>query len=118
VNEAQADGDSDLADARSDDFGRRKAVADHIRHACLTAGFFYGKLLRSPCLGLELMIVKNHGVPAPIVEKTFDQSQQFFDTSVEVKKSVSFVTLTDSDQAHVSRLISQNPPISEGTWAS
>ena len=34
----------DLADARSDDFDKRKAVADHIRHACLTAGFFYGKL--------------------------------------------------------------------------
>jgi hypothetical protein len=36
--------DRDLADARSDDFEKRRAVADHIRHACLTAGFFYGKL--------------------------------------------------------------------------
>jgi hypothetical protein len=32
-----------LADARSDDIDKRRAVADHIRHACLTAGFFYGK---------------------------------------------------------------------------
>jgi len=35
----------DLAEARSDDFDKRKEVADHIRHACLTAGFFYGELV-------------------------------------------------------------------------
>jgi hypothetical protein len=33
---------SDLADARSSDGEKRKAVAEHIRTACLTAGFFYG----------------------------------------------------------------------------
>jgi hypothetical protein len=36
--------DRDLSDSRSNDFDKRKAVAEQIRHACLTAGFFYGEL--------------------------------------------------------------------------
>lgn len=40
--------DSDLADARSTEFDKRRAVAHDMRQACLTAGFFYGQVYALP----------------------------------------------------------------------
>lgn len=34
---------SDLSDATAPEFEKRKALAEEIRKACLTAGFFYGE---------------------------------------------------------------------------
>ncbi|GJJ15461.1 hypothetical protein Clacol_009739 [Clathrus columnatus] len=50
--------------ARSSDFGLRQKVAEDIRHACLTAGFFY---------------VKNHGIPEELPLEAVERSKAFWD---------------------------------------
>lgn len=63
----------DVADLSASDAGRRKAVAEHIREACVTHGFFY-------CAG--------HGIPQGLREAVFTESRRFFDQPLSVKMAV------------------------------
>ncbi|ODO11636.1 hypothetical protein I350_00420 [Cryptococcus amylolentus CBS 6273] len=99
---AQADFTSipivDLSDARSPEFEKRKAVADNIRDACLNAGFFY---------------VKNHGVALDVVEKTYEQSKEFFKLPAEVKKSVD-ISKSENFRGYMGLLTENNDPTNKG----
>jgi isopenicillin N synthase-like dioxygenase len=60
----------DLTNMCSPDPAERRAVAQEIRNACFTAGFFY---------------VKNHGVPSEIIDRAYNAMKQFFGLPIEKK---------------------------------
>nr|ODN79115.1 hypothetical protein L203_06093 [Cryptococcus depauperatus CBS 7841] len=78
---------------------KRKAVAASIRDACLNAGFFY---------------VKNHDVPLEVVDKTFQQSKNFFEQSVELKRSVDISKSGGNFRGYMGLLTENNDPANKG----
>jgi isopenicillin N synthase-like dioxygenase len=63
----------DLADAVDGDAGRRLRVAREIGRACGTAGFFQ---------------IRNHGVPAELIEAQYDWTRRFFDLPMAEKQAI------------------------------
>jgi isopenicillin N synthase-like dioxygenase len=53
----------DVADLRSPDAGRRRAIGMQLRAACLDKGFFY---------------ITNHGIPSSLVEQAFAATEELF----------------------------------------
>ncbi|WVQ82711.1 hypothetical protein IAT38_004843 [Cryptococcus sp. DSM 104549] len=90
---------SDLTDARSPLLEKRQAVASQIRDACLNAGFLY---------------VKNHGVPLKVVDKTFEQSKEFFKLPAEVKQSVDITKSGGNFRGYMGLLTENNDPNNKG----
>lgn len=64
----------DVGGLSSSKLADRKAVADNIRAACTTNGFFY---------------IANHGVPAGLIDAVQEQTRIFFDRSDDDKRKVS-----------------------------
>jgi isopenicillin N synthase-like dioxygenase len=64
----------DLAPWYHDDTGKR-LIASQVHFACLNTGFFY---------------IKNHGIPASVIENTFQAAHKFFLLPEEVKLRVHF----------------------------
>ncbi|KIJ54466.1 hypothetical protein M422DRAFT_24413 [Sphaerobolus stellatus SS14] len=60
----------DLQPARSSDPTLRRKVADEIRNACLTSGFFY---------------IKNHGIPEELATSAIETAKPFWDWPEEKK---------------------------------
>ncbi|WVW82460.1 hypothetical protein I302_104470 [Kwoniella bestiolae CBS 10118] len=88
----------DLTDAQSPNLEKRQALAESIRDACLSAGFFY---------------VKNHGVPLEVVNETFKQSHSFFDLPSEVKMTVD-INKSDNFRGYMRLLTSNTNPANKG----
>ncbi|KAJ9107576.1 hypothetical protein QFC21_001035 [Naganishia friedmannii] len=88
----------DLRDAICPDYATRHAVAMEIQKASLTAGFFY---------------IKNHGVNAAVVDKTFQQTEAFFATAPAVKKSVD-ISKSNNFRGWMGVLTENNDPENEG----
>ncbi|MBZ9556462.1 MULTISPECIES: 2-oxoglutarate and iron-dependent oxygenase domain-containing protein [unclassified Modicisalibacter] len=63
----------DFSAMRTADADARRAVGDAVRKACTEVGFFYAK---------------GHGVPQPVIERTFDAARQFFALPLEDKLKV------------------------------
>lgn len=64
----------DLAPSFSASFAERQAVADQIRNACTTSGFFY---------------VSNHGVASGVRDGVLKQAERFYDIlSIEQKEKI------------------------------
>ncbi|EAL21748.1 hypothetical protein CNBC4500 [Cryptococcus deneoformans B-3501A] len=89
----------DLSDAQSPSLQKRKAVAAEIRNACLNAGFFY---------------VKNHGVPLQVVDRTFEQSKEFFNQPDGLKKSVDISKSGGNFRGYMGLLSENNDPKNKG----
>ena len=63
----------DIADIYSDDLQARKAVAEKVREAAQSIGFFY---------------IVNHGIDPQHAENTFEQAKRFFAQPEEKKMEV------------------------------
>jgi isopenicillin N synthase-like dioxygenase len=63
----------DIGGLSSNSLTDRKAVAAHLRAACLDNGFFY---------------VVNHGVSENLIDALFDETRRFFDSPMTVKSAV------------------------------
>jgi len=63
----------DLKDAMNPDLEVRRALAAHIRDACINVGFFY---------------VSNHGIPESVIEQTLDVAKSFFALPLPTKEEL------------------------------
>ncbi|MBB5685675.1 isopenicillin N synthase family dioxygenase [Sphingobium boeckii] len=63
----------DLTDALTADASGREQVADQIRVAAETCGFFY---------------ISNHGVPQALIDRQFEEAERFFKRPKEAKQAV------------------------------
>ncbi|KAK0244550.1 hypothetical protein EDD85DRAFT_808536 [Armillaria nabsnona] len=63
----------DLAMISTEDPGRKKALADKVRAACVDVGFFY---------------VTNHGISETIIQEAVDRSKDFFSLPLEDKMMI------------------------------
>jgi len=63
----------DLSNISSDEFQLRRALANEVRDACMSVGFFY---------------VKNHGIPEETIENAFNMSKKFFSLPLESKMAI------------------------------
>ncbi|KAK4686157.1 hypothetical protein P7C73_g3971, partial [Tremellales sp. Uapishka_1] len=88
----------DLSDARSQSLEARRGVANEIRKACLSAGFFY---------------VKNHSVPSSTVDAAFKQSKSFYAAKPEVKKTVDIAN-SKNFRGYMGLMMENNDPKNKG----
>lgn len=82
-----------MANARSADPVVRKKLAEEIRNACMTAGFFYGRSFYCSMKVSKLTeaVVKNHGIPEEDVISAVSASEKFFALPIEAKMEVHIV---------------------------
>jgi len=80
----------DLKDATNPDPQAKKALAAHIREACINVGFFYGSsFLLAVLYPVSSSPVINHGLPESTIERALGAAKRFFALPLSAKEEAS-----------------------------